>query len=69
MSNNSVDLDAFEILVRQNYKKVYQTVYAYTKAKYISEDAVQQAFIIAYRKLNQLDYKEKFCFMGYFDSA
>jgi len=54
------NLDVFEILTKQNYKKVYQTVYSYTKDKYISEDAVQQAFIIAYKKLDQLKYKEKF---------
>lgn len=54
------NLDVFEILTMQNYKKVYLTVYSYTKDKYISEDAVQQAFIIAYKKLDQLEFKEKF---------
>jgi len=54
------NLDVFEILTKQNYKKVYQTVYSYTQDQYISEDAVQQAFIIAYKKLDQLQSKEKF---------
>lgn len=53
-------MDVFEILTKQNYKKVYQTVYSYTKDKYISEDAVQQAFVIAYKKLSQLKSKDKF---------
>lgn len=60
MAINSNNLDVFEILTKQNYKKVYQTVYSYTKDKHISEDAVQQAFIIAYKKLDQLKFKEKF---------
>lgn len=59
MSNN-VNLDVFEILVKQNYKKVYQTVYTYTNDKYISEDAIQQSFMIAYNKLHQLNSKDKF---------
>jgi len=54
------NLDVFEILVKQNYEKVYHTVYFYTKDKFISEDAVQQAFIIAYNKLYQLKSKDKF---------
>jgi len=60
LSNSVIELDIFEILVKQNYEKVYKTVYTYTKDKYISEDAVQQAFIIAYNKLNQLKFKDKF---------
>ncbi|SHJ19045.1 RNA polymerase sigma factor [Desulfosporosinus lacus] len=60
MSHNRFDLDVFEILVKQNYKKVYQTIYTYTKDSHISEDAVQQSFIIAYNKLNQLESKDKF---------
>lgn len=54
------NIDVFEILVKQYYKKVYQTVYTYTKDKYISEDAVQQAFMIAYSKIHQLKEKDKF---------
>jgi len=60
MSLHGNNLDLFEILVKQNYEKVYQTVYFYTRDKFISEDAVQQAFIIAYNKLNQLSSKDKF---------
>lgn len=61
MSLHSTNLDIIEILVKQNYKKVYQAVFALTKDKYISEDAVQQAFVIAYKKLDQLNSKDKFC--------
>ncbi|GAB6152060.1 sigma-70 family RNA polymerase sigma factor [Desulfosporosinus burensis] len=57
---SSKDLEIFEILAKQTYERVYQTVYYYTKDKYISEDAVQQAFVIAYNKLNQLEFKDKF---------
>ncbi|EHQ88597.1 RNA polymerase sigma factor [Desulfosporosinus youngiae] len=60
MSFSGANLNIFEILVKQHYKKVYQTVYTYTKDKYISEDAVQQAFLIAYKKLHQLNSKDKF---------
>lgn len=55
-----MDLDFFEILTKQNYDKVYKSIYIYTNDKYISEDAVQQAFVIAYKKLDQLKIKEKF---------
>ncbi|HBW34615.1 RNA polymerase sigma factor [Desulfosporosinus sp. BICA1-9] len=57
---SSKDLEIFKILAKQTYERVYQTVYFYTKDKYISEDAVQQAFVIAYNKLNQLEFKDKF---------
>lgn len=60
MTENGTDLDIFEILTKQNYEKVYKTIYLYTKDKWISEDAVQQAFTIAYNKLYQLKSKEKF---------
>jgi len=60
LSNSSINLDVFEILAKQNYKKVYQSVYYYTNDKYISEDSVQQAFMIAYKNLNQLKSKDKF---------
>jgi len=60
LSLYSVDLEMFEILVNQNYKKVYQTVYTYTNDNCISEDAIQQAFVIAYMKLDQLKTKDKF---------
>lgn len=60
MSINDVNLEVFEVLVKQNYQKVYQTVYAYTIDKYITEDAVQQAFVIAFKQLNKLKFKDKF---------
>lgn len=60
MSSNSDNLDFFEILTKQNYEKVYKTVFLYSKDKWIAEDAVQQAFVIGYNKLNQLSSKDKF---------
>lgn len=60
MSSIGRNLDVFEILVKQNYEIVYKSIYLYTKDKWIAEDAVQQAFIIAYNKLEQLKSKDKF---------
>jgi len=60
LSKGTIDLDLFEILTKQHYKKVYQTVYYYTKDQYVSEDSVQQAFMIAYKNLSQLKSKDKF---------
>lgn len=53
-------LSMFEILYRENYSKVYRTVYFYTRDKYITEEAVQQAFIIAFKKIDSLIDKDKF---------
>lgn len=60
MSLYGKEIDVFEILVKQNYEKVFKTIYFYTKDKYITEDAVQQAFTIAYKKINRLNSKDKF---------
>lgn len=54
------NLEIFEILVKQYYDKVYKVVFIYSKDKWISEDAVQQAFVIAYNKLDQLRSKDRF---------
>lgn len=59
MLGNS-SLSMFEILYRENYSKVYKTVYFYTRDKYISEEALQQAFIIAFKKIGSLVEKDKF---------
>lgn len=53
-------MDVFEILCRNNYERIYRSVYLYTKDRQISEDALQQAFIIAFNKIDQLREKEKF---------
>lgn len=53
-------LTMFELLCRENYNIVYRTVFYYTKNKYIAEEAVQQAFIISFRKIDSLLNKEKF---------
>lgn len=57
---NQTSLDLFEILCKNNYDRVYRAVYLYTKNQQITEDAVQQAFVIAFRKLDQLKDKDKF---------
>lgn len=60
MTVHGAGLDVFEILVKQNYDKVFRSVYFYCKDKCIAEDAVQQAFVIAYKKIYQLNSKDKF---------
>ncbi|WP_242966761.1 sigma-70 family RNA polymerase sigma factor [Desulfosporosinus sp. FKA] len=60
MKDNGINLDIFEILVKQNYEKVYRAIYFYTNNKLVTEDSVQQAFALAYCKLDQLSSKEKF---------
>lgn len=59
MSSISV-LTMFEILYRDNYEKIFRTVYFYTQNKYISEEAVQLAFLQAFKKIESLSNKEKF---------
>ncbi len=56
----SSELELFEILFRQNYEKLYHIAYSITRDKELSKDAVQQAFLQAYRKRNQLKDKGKF---------
>lgn len=58
MEKNSLAM--FEVLCRQNYDKVYRTVFYYTKDNFITEEAVQQAFVISFRKIDTLLDKEKF---------
>ncbi|WP_425803734.1 RNA polymerase sigma factor [Desulfitobacterium sp. Sab5] len=57
---NIGSLSIFEVLYRENYNKVYRTVFFYTRDKYITEEAVQQAFIIAFGKIENLTEKDKF---------
>jgi RNA polymerase sigma-70 factor, ECF subfamily len=57
---NGLSLDIFEILVKENYDKVYRVIYYYTRDQFLSEDAVQQAFVTAYSNLHQLKAKDKF---------
>lgn len=54
------EVDLFELLFRQHYEQVFRVVRAYTKDQFIAEDAVQQAFIIAFKKLSDLQDKNKF---------
>lgn len=53
-------LAAFEVLCQEYYGKVYQTVYFFTRDKFVTEDAVQQAFVIAFQKINDLKSQDKF---------
>ncbi|MGE4271490.1 MAG: RNA polymerase sigma factor [Desulfitobacterium sp.] len=50
----------FEILFKNHYRKIYKIVYFYIKDQYIAEEAVQQAFMIAFKKIDTLADKEKF---------
>lgn len=43
-------MKAFEILCRENYARIYNYIYAMTKDAFLSEDLVQDVFLIAYRK-------------------
>lgn len=52
--------ESFELLFKENYTKIFLTIYYYSNDQYIAEDAVQQAFIIALKKMNQLKDKDKF---------
>lgn len=60
MNPISNSLELFEILFRQHYSKLYQIAHSITRDKELSKDAVQQAFLKAYRKSNQLNDKGKF---------
>lgn len=60
MAPSSDSLELFEILFMQNYEKLYRIAYSITRDKELSKDAVQQAFLQAYRKMNQLSDKGKF---------
>jgi RNA polymerase sigma-70 factor (ECF subfamily) len=57
---NNSNLELFEILFRQCYDKLYRVAYSITRDNELSKDAVQQAFLQAYKKLNQLKDKGKF---------
>ena len=60
MNPSSNSLELLEILFRQHYSKLYQIAYSITRDKELSKDAVQQAFLQAYRKRDQLKDKGKF---------
>lgn len=60
MTPSSDSLELFEILFRQHYSKLCQIAYSITRDKELSKDAVQQAFLQAYRKRYQLKDKAKF---------
>lgn len=49
-SKEADKLKAFEILCRENYARIYNYIYAMTKDAFLSEDLVQDVFLIAYRK-------------------
>lgn len=58
--NKNLNLELFEVLFRQSYEKLYQVAYSITRDNELSKDAVQQAFLCAYKKINQLKDKDKF---------
>lgn len=52
--------DVYEILFKEHYSSVYRILYAKFNNHEISEDAAQEAFHVAFGKLNQLKDKNKF---------
>ena len=52
--------DAEIVLFKQHYEDVYRATYMYCKDKYQTEDAVQEAFLIALKKIRQLKEPKKF---------
>ncbi|MHB1652433.1 MAG: RNA polymerase sigma factor [Desulfitobacteriaceae bacterium] len=56
----NINPELFEILFRQCYDKLFRVTFSITRDRELSKDAVQQAFIQAYRKMNQLRDKGKF---------
>lgn len=58
--DQDAELELFEVFFRQNYEKLYYIANSITKDKELSKDAVQLAFLQAYRRMNQLRDSEKF---------
>ena len=52
--------EGLEVLYKEHYARVYRAVFALTRDKQITEDAVQEAFFKALNKLEQLKDKSKF---------
>lgn len=52
--------EVLEVLYKEHYGRVYRVVFALTRDKQITEDAVQEAFFKAFGKLEQLQDKNKF---------
>jgi len=52
--------DAETVLFKQHYDDVYRATYMYCKDKHQTEDAVQEAFLIAFKKIRQLKEPKKF---------
>ena len=52
--------EVLEVLYKENYARVYRAVFALTRDKLITEDAVQEAFFKAFGKLEKLKDKGKF---------
>jgi len=48
------------ILFKQHYDDVYRATYIYCRDKFRTEDAVQEAFLIAFKKIQQLKEPKKF---------
>lgn len=52
--------DSWHIIFEQNYDRVYRSVFVFCGSHELTEDAVQEAFLIAFQKLHQLRDKSKF---------
>lgn len=53
-------LDSERILFELSYPRVYRAVYVYCRSHQLAEDAVQEAFLIAFQKAAKLREKSKF---------
>lgn len=54
------DNKAFQVLFELSYDEVYRTAYMITQSRTMSEDAVQEAFLKAFERLDTLKEPKKF---------
>ncbi len=55
-----MDLKAFEILVREHHRRILAYALSLTQRSDVAEDLVQDAFVVAFRKLDQFDPNRNF---------
>lgn len=60
LDQDSHPLELFQILFKQSYGKLFRIAFAITGDRELSKDAVQQAFLKAYSKIDQLKDKTKY---------
>ncbi|WP_206809767.1 RNA polymerase sigma factor [Paradesulfitobacterium ferrireducens] len=60
LDQDSHSLEIFQILFEQSYGKLFRIAYAITGDRNQSKDVIQQAFLKAYSKIDQLKDKTKY---------